>query len=94
MMNKEKHVAVKCPFCGSENIERGIQVDFTGGTSGKIGLISSKSIFAVAEPLAADLCRDCGSVVRFYITGSTDQPWRKIGEESDPDLRHEDGEGD
>ena len=77
---------MKCPYCGSENIEEGIVMGWTSGTTGtirQIGLLYSKSIFDVAETLYADLCKDCGSTTRIYIKGKTDRTWKKDGEPKD-----------
>ncbi len=53
-----------CAFCGSANIVRGVKIDQTADAGG-IGL-SYKTRFLIVgtESIFADLCDDCGSVLR------------------------------
>ena len=63
-----------CPECGSTDIAEGVGVSKTA-ESGKIGLsYKSMAILRGTSPLHADLCRQCGTVIRFFVR-ETDQPW-------------------
>ncbi len=66
-----------CPECGGSDIVAGVGVSQTA-TSGKIGL-SYKSLMILrgTSPLYADLCRQCGTVVRFFVR-ETDKPWVEL----------------
>jgi len=56
-----------CPECGSTDIVVGIGVSKTAET-GNIGLsYKSLAILRSTAPLYADLCRQCGTVVRFFV---------------------------
>ena len=63
-----------CPECGGSDIIAGVGVSKTG-EAGMIGL-SFKSLIILrgTAPLYADLCRQCGTVVRFFVR-ETDKPW-------------------
>jgi hypothetical protein len=59
----------QCAYCGGGNIVRKIHVDQTAD-AGSIGLpYHTRFIVTGVEPLYADLCDDCGSVVRIYVDG-------------------------
>jgi hypothetical protein len=60
------HVS-NCTYCGSTNIARHVRVDQTAD-AGRIGL-SYRTRFLVVgtEALYADLCDDCGSVLRIFV---------------------------
>ena len=67
---------MKCPFCGSENIE----TDVAWGKTAEVGNIGLKykSSFMGAKAVAqvySDLCLDCGTIVRSYIKEDTDKKW-------------------
>jgi hypothetical protein len=56
-----------CTYCGSTNIARNVRVDQTGD-AGRIGLCyHTRFLLDGMEPLYADLCDDCGSLVRTYV---------------------------
>jgi hypothetical protein len=56
-----------CPFCGSEKLAKGVRVGQTAET-GHIGLkYGSGMAFTGTEPLVADVCDVCGSVMRFWV---------------------------
>jgi hypothetical protein len=57
----------KCTFCGGTNIITHVKIDQTAD-AGRIGL-SYKTRFLVIgiEGLHADLCDDCGSLLRIFI---------------------------
>jgi len=63
-----------CSECGSTDIVVGIAVTKTADT-GHIGLsYKSLAILRGTAQLYADLCKRCGTVVRFYVR-DTDKPW-------------------
>lgn len=68
---------MKCPFCGSERIEKGIRWGQTAEV-GNVGLqyVTGKVIKVVGTVEAySDLCLDCKTIVRTYIKGETDKQW-------------------
>ena len=73
-MEKSYGPAQKCTHCGGGNIVSGVKVDQTAD-AGRIGL-SYKTKFAViaTEPFYADVCDDCGTVVRVYVK-TTGRNW-------------------
>ena len=63
-----------CSECGSTDIVTGIAVTKTAET-GHIGLsYKTLAILRGTEQLYADLCKKCGTVVRFYVR-EPDKPW-------------------
>ena len=65
-----------CPECGSSDIIAGVGVSQTGETGG-IGLcFKTLVVLRGTAPLYADLCRQCGTVVRLFVR-ETDKPWMK-----------------
>lgn len=57
----------KCPHCGGSNIVAGVGVDQTAD-AGRIGLAYKTKFFVTGtEPFYADICDDCGTVVRLYV---------------------------
>lgn len=69
---------MKCPYCGSERIEKGIAWGKSAET-GNVGLKFDTSggffaITAVAN-VYSDLCLDCKSILRSYIKEDTDKNW-------------------
>ena len=67
---------MKCPYCGSERIEREIAWGRSAET-GSTGL-KYKTDFYQTDGIAqiySDLCLDCGTVIRSYIIGDTDKDW-------------------
>lgn len=65
--------AQRCPYCGSDDVVTGLKMNQSAEV-GKIGLQHKKAIFVCSEQLRADLCRACGSVVRFFVK-DTDHNW-------------------
>ena len=64
----------KCSECGSSDIVTGITVTKTAET-GSIGLsYKSLGILRGTAQLYADMCRQCGTVVRLYVR-ETDKSW-------------------
>ncbi len=56
-----------CLHCGGSDILLGLILDQTAD-AGNIGLQYKKwRILRAPEPLHADLCRACGTVLRFYV---------------------------
>jgi hypothetical protein len=67
---------MKCSNCSSENIEVGVAWGKSAET-GNLGLKYSIGILAGVSQVYADLCNDCGTVVRIYIKDTTDRDWIK-----------------
>ncbi|MBE6938361.1 MAG: hypothetical protein E7460_07420 [Ruminococcaceae bacterium] len=68
---------MKCPYCNSERIERGIAWG-KSAESGNLGLkYTSGGLFGLTGVVQvySDLCLDCGSVLRTYIKENTDKNW-------------------
>ena len=56
-----------CPHCGSPDTIVGAKLSHTAKT-GSIGLsYTSGVLFRGTEPLFADLCRHCGTVIRLRV---------------------------
>ncbi|MGA2554842.1 MAG: hypothetical protein ABSG04_01025 [Verrucomicrobiota bacterium] len=63
-----------CPECGGADIAKSIGIAKMT-EAGSIGLGYSTDYFVKAsEPLVADLCRNCGTVVRLYVK-KVDKRW-------------------
>ncbi len=57
----------KCPFCGGRQIVRHVKVDQIGD-AGRIGVAyKTRFILDSTESLFADLCDDCGSLLRIFV---------------------------
>lgn len=57
----------KCPYCGSANLARRVEVNQTA-EAGRIGLgYHTRFLLIGTESLLADLCDECGSVVRLFV---------------------------
>lgn len=66
--------APRCPHCCGAELVRGLQLNQTAEV-GKIGFpYKAAWILQGTEPLLADLCAACGTVVRLYVA-RTDRPW-------------------
>lgn len=64
-----------CIYCGSENLEKGIRA--SSDDSYKLGLRYRKMFISVGfEEIYADLCKDCGSISRFYVR-DTNREWER-----------------
>ena len=62
-----------CPYCKSTNIVKHVRIDQTAD-AGRIGLMHKINILICGEePLYADLCDNCGSLVRIFV----DKPRQK-----------------
>jgi uncharacterized Zn finger protein len=65
---------MKCIYCSSENVTHRIVV-CQQNEVGLIGLKYRKArIFYGAEQIYADLCMECGTIVRQYVE-KTDRDW-------------------
>lgn len=65
---------MKCPYCGSEKVIQKTVV-CQQNEVGLIGLRYKKAkIFFGAEQIYADLCAECGTLVRQYVE-RTDREW-------------------
>lgn len=63
----------RCPYCRSTLIIRHVKVDQTAD-AGNIGLAyKARFLLQIIEPLFADLCDNCGTVLRFFV----DKPRRQ-----------------
>jgi hypothetical protein len=61
----------KCPHCAGVELIRGVRL----GLTGEVGLKYRTLLVLVGtEPLYADVCKECGSVARFYVR-ETDRNW-------------------
>ena len=66
--------SASCPHCGGGDLVRGLELN-QNAEVGSIGLAyRAAGIFRGTEGLWADLCRSCGTVVRFYVR-RTDRKW-------------------
>lgn len=59
-------VTYQCHHCGSEDVLRNVKTGITA-TAGRIGLSFRVGILGGTEPFIADLCRQCGTIVRLYV---------------------------
>jgi rRNA maturation endonuclease Nob1 len=74
--NSDEKMAI-CPHCGGTDIVKSIGISKMT-EAGSIGLGHDTDYFVRAtEPLVADLCRICGSVVRLYVKKS-DKRWARV----------------
>lgn len=71
-----------CTHCGSENIIRGVRARGKGNPNSEPGLAYQVRTMGIAftqtEPFFADLCQQCGTVVRLYVL-TTDVEWVQHG---------------
>ena len=67
---------MKCPFCNSERIVKGIAWG-KSGEGGNVGLKYRQSFLVGVVQVYSDLCLDCKSIVRSYIKEDTDKEWSK-----------------
>ena len=73
MSNDQKSTRT-CPECGSTEIVRAVSVTKTA-ESGSVGLsYKCLGILRGTEPLYADLCHKCGTIVRLFVK-ETDKKW-------------------
>jgi hypothetical protein len=57
----------KCFCCDSENIIKNVLISEAGGFN-EVGPTFKDGIFArYSIPMYADICKDCGSVLRFHV---------------------------
>lgn len=64
----------RCPHCGGGDVVHAIEV-IQNAEVGRIGLeYKVLGPLRGAEPLLADLCRGCGTVVRLFVR-TTDRKW-------------------
>jgi hypothetical protein len=64
-----------CIYCNSTNIQPDILMDQNTTAPGAVGLKYRNKILDRVEPVYAELCKDCGSIVRLYVK-NTDRNWR------------------
>lgn len=66
--------AGKCPSCGGNDLIRGLEMG-QGVEVGPFGFkYRAAKIFTGTEQLRAEMCRSCGTVVRFYVK-ETNRNW-------------------
>jgi hypothetical protein len=64
----------RCPHCGGTELVRGLELNLTAEV-GAIGFpYRAAWKFHGTEPLLADLCRACGTVVRLFVQ-DTGRKW-------------------
>jgi hypothetical protein len=64
----------RCPYCAGVDLIRGVRLGLTTEV-GRVGLkYRTLLVLEGTEPLYADVCKECGSVARFYVR-ETDRPW-------------------
>ncbi|MBO4422675.1 MAG: hypothetical protein J5879_04510 [Clostridia bacterium] len=68
---------MKCPYCGSERIEEKIAWGKTVQT-GNVGLRYDAGMFVGVAQVWSDLCLDCKTVIRTYITDDTNRKWSHL----------------
>jgi len=57
-----------CTRCGKRAIATGVALTQTGHVHLSIGLAyKAAAIFTGAETLHADVCRECGTITRFFV---------------------------
>ncbi len=67
-----------CPSCGSSEIVDGIRIGMNA-EAGAIGLKYQTMLFITGtEPIVADLCSACGTVVRLRVQ-NTERKWWLAG---------------
>ena len=65
---KEGQSGKLCPHCGGSEIAAGVRLTRTGQVHLSIGMAyKAAAIFTGAETLHADICRSCGTVLRFFV---------------------------
>jgi predicted RNA-binding Zn-ribbon protein involved in translation (DUF1610 family) len=69
---KEHKLESKCIYCGESDIVHDIHVGLTNEI-GDVGLSYSKFITGT-EPVYADLCTSCGSIIHLHVH-KTDRKW-------------------
>lgn len=56
-----------CAYCGSAHIVRNVRINQTGD-AGRLGLAFRTGFLVTGtEPILADVCDDCGSLVRIFV---------------------------
>lgn len=64
----------RCPHCGGDDVITGLKIN-QNAEVGRIGLAyKALGPFVGTEQLSADLCRACGTVVRFFVK-DTSRRW-------------------
>jgi hypothetical protein len=57
-----------CPYCGNSDVATGVQLVQTGHVGLSLGFAyKAAAIFTGAEMLRGDICRICGTVLRFFV---------------------------
>ena len=66
-----------CMYCKSGNIEKGLKMR----GSKQIGNLHFQysALGTEAEEILADLCRDCGSITRFYVANAKRDWFKGLG---------------
>ena len=66
-MNAETPKTRHCHECGNENIVEGVVVTQSNYRGDVALAFTSMRIFTGSAALSADVCRKCGTVLRFYV---------------------------
>jgi hypothetical protein len=74
MIIKDRTQMKSCIYCNSTNIQPDILLDQNTEEPGGLGLKYRAKIFDHVEPIYAELCKDCGSIIRLYIK-NTERNW-------------------
>jgi hypothetical protein len=62
-----------CAHCGSPHLVLGVKTGLSAEV-GSIGLQYRGFVFRGTQPIYADLCKSCGTIVRFHVD-NTDRQW-------------------
>ena len=87
-MTETRELLPVCPHCGSAGIKEGIQVASysQGAWNMPVGLLSTTSRRFGRYHLSflyCDLCQECGTVVRTYVTDGPAEQWVTISANDD-----------
>jgi hypothetical protein len=63
----------KCPHCNSDDIVTGVKVGAKGEAT-HVGLYFRGVLFKGIEPMYGDLCKGCGTLIRFFVK-NTEKDW-------------------
>jgi len=73
-MDDKKLTSGRCPHCGGVEVAAGLKLHQNTEVN-RVGLAyKTAKIFITVEQLYADLCLNCGSVVRFFVK-ETQRNW-------------------
>ena len=67
----------KCIYCGSENLEKELKIRGSkdiGNIHFQYSMLGMEN-----EDIFVDLCKDCGSITRFYVKNTNRDWYRGLG---------------